>query len=61
VTILESKAREKGSTNDLESSLERETEAGTETETEAEMAFSFIGAVFSVRRMGRYNGDRQTL
>jgi hypothetical protein len=53
VTILESKskARENSSTNDSESSLEREMEAGTETETEAETAFSFIGAVFSVRRM----------
>jgi hypothetical protein len=52
VTILESKEREKGSNNDSESSSERETEAGTEAETEAETAFSFIGAVFSVRRMG---------
>jgi hypothetical protein len=51
---LESKGREKGSNNDSESSLERETEAGTEAETEAEAetAFSFIGAVFSVRRTG---------
>jgi hypothetical protein len=48
VTILESKEREKGSNNDSESSLERETEVGTEAET----AFSFIRAVFSVRRMG---------
>jgi hypothetical protein len=46
VTILESKEREKGSNNDLESSLEREMEVGTEVEMEAEMAFSFIGAVF---------------
>jgi hypothetical protein len=38
--------------NDLESSSERETEAGTEAEMEAETAFSFIGAVFSVRRTG---------
>jgi hypothetical protein len=52
VTILESKEREKGSNNDSESSSERETEAGTEAEMEAETAFSFIGAVFSVRRMG---------
>jgi hypothetical protein len=52
VTILESKEREKGSNNDSESSLEGETEAGTEAETEAEMVFSFIGAVFSVRRTG---------
>jgi hypothetical protein len=52
VTILESKEREKGSNNDSESSLERETEAGTETETETETAFSFIRAVFSVRRTG---------
>jgi hypothetical protein len=52
VTILESREREKGSNNDLESSLERETEAGTEAETEVETAFSFIRAVFSVRRTG---------
>jgi hypothetical protein len=52
VTILESKEREKGSNNDSESSLERETEVGMEMETEAETAFSFIGAVFSVRRTG---------
>jgi hypothetical protein len=48
VTILESKEREKGSNNDSESSLEREMEAGTE----AEMAFSFVGTVFSVKRTG---------
>jgi hypothetical protein len=52
VTILESKEREKGSNNDSESSLERETEVGMEAETEAEMAFSFIGVVFPVRRTG---------
>jgi hypothetical protein len=52
VTILESKEREKGSNNDSESSSERKTEAGTEAETEVETAFSFIGAVFSVRRTG---------
>jgi hypothetical protein len=48
VTILESIEREKGS-NDSESSL-----SGTEIEvgTEAEMAFSAIGTVFSVRRTG---------
>jgi hypothetical protein len=49
---LESKEREKGSNNDSESSLERGMEAGTEAETEAETAFSFIRAVFSVRRTG---------
>jgi hypothetical protein len=32
--------------------LETETEAGTEVETEAEMVFSVIGAVFSVKRTG---------
>jgi hypothetical protein len=52
VTILESGGREKGS-NDSESSSETEMAAGTEAEMEAEMAtFSFIGMVFSVRRMG---------
>jgi hypothetical protein len=48
VTILESKEREKGSNNDLESSLERETEVGTEVE----MTFSFVGTIFSVKRTG---------
>jgi hypothetical protein len=48
VIILESKEREKGS-NDLESSSETETEVGTEAET---AAFSFVGTVFSVKRMG---------
>jgi hypothetical protein len=52
VTISESKGREKGSSNDSESLLERETEAGTEAEMEAETAFLFIRAVFSVRRTG---------
>jgi hypothetical protein len=52
VTILESKEREKGSNNDSESSLETEMEAGMEAETEVKMAFSVIGAVFSVRRTG---------
>jgi hypothetical protein len=48
VTVLESKEREKGS-NDLESSsLAAAMEAGTKTE----MAFPFIGAVFSVKRTG---------
>jgi hypothetical protein len=50
VTILESKEREKGSNNDSESSLERETEVGMEAETEA--AFSVFEAVFSVKRTG---------
>jgi hypothetical protein len=54
VTIFKSKEREKGSNNDSESSLERETEVGMEMEMEMEVetAFSFIGAVFSVRRTG---------
>jgi hypothetical protein len=52
VTVFESKGREKGSNNDSESPLETETEAGTEAETEVEMAFSCIGAVFSVKRTG---------
>jgi hypothetical protein len=51
VIILESREREKGSNNDSESSLERETEAGTEAEGGGN-SFSFIGAVFSVRRTG---------
>jgi hypothetical protein len=52
VTILESREREKWSNNDSESSLEREMEAGMEVETEVETVFSFIRAVFSVRRTG---------
>jgi hypothetical protein len=49
VTISESKESEKGS-NDSESSLsETETEAGTEAEA---AAFSFVGTVFSVKRIG---------
>jgi hypothetical protein len=54
VTISESKGREKGS-NDLESSLlvvEVEVGMETEAEMEAEMAFSFVRTVFSVKRMG---------
>jgi hypothetical protein len=51
VTVLESKERVKGS-NDSESSLsEAEMEVGTETEAEV-AAFSFVGTVFSVKRMG---------
>jgi hydroxyethylthiazole kinase-like sugar kinase family protein len=52
VTVLESKEREKGSNNDSESSSETEAKAGMEAETEAEMAFSCIGTVFSVKRTG---------
>jgi hypothetical protein len=47
---LESREREKGGNNDLESSLETEIEASMEAEMETEMAFACIGAVFSVKR-----------
>jgi hypothetical protein len=53
VTVLESREREKGSNNDLESSSETEMEAGTEAETEAEtVTFSFIRTVFLYRGLG---------
>jgi hypothetical protein len=49
---LGTKRQRKGSNNDSESSSETEMEAGTEVGTGAEMAFSFVGTVFSVKRMG---------
>jgi hypothetical protein len=49
VTVLESKEREKGSDNDSESSSETEMEVRMEVEM---AAFSFVGTVFSVKRMG---------
>jgi hypothetical protein len=52
VTILESKEREKGSTNDSESSLERETEAGMETETEADGFFFCWNGLFCEENRG---------